>query len=298
MKLSNTILPTFLCGAIILTGCTKPGETTAVGATTGGALGAGVGAVVGAQTGDPWAGAAIGALAGAAAGGAIGNALQAHEEVMQRQDEALERQQRIISTQQSEIKELRRMGQDTITYRAPGDTGSKRIVEERASSIPLVIPPSIANNTFRPSNTPVGSTNSVWRQKDMAAVSTSTKSMAPATATSKKIAEAPIKSAAVASSVAQESSAGAMLSATESADCAKAASEASQAQVQDDVSDKLFHYRRALRLCPSNSGYHNKLGELYLSLNRKDDAKYEFGEALKYDPNNSAAKSNMSKLGR
>lgn len=302
MKASKAIFPTLFVSAVIFSGCTKPGETTAVGATTGGALGAGVGAVVGAQTGDPWAGAAIGAIAGAAAGGAIGNALEAHEEVMQRQDEALERQQRIISSQQSEIKELRRLGQDTITYRAPGDTGSKRVVEERASSIPLVIPPSIANNTFRPSNTPVVSNGAVWRQKDVNTVASAPKKVAPVEVTPKtsnvSSAASSVKPSAVGSQVAQESSVGAMMSATESADCAKAAGEVSQAQVQDDVSDKLFHYRRALRLCPSNSGYHNKLGELYLSLNRKDDAKYEFGEALKYDPSNAAAKANMSKLGR
>ena len=61
-----------------------------------------------------------------------------------------------------------------------------------------------------------------------------------------------------------------------------------------ELADKLFHYRRALRLCPSNPSYHNGLGEIYVSLNRMDDAEYEFREALKLDPNYSPALQNLN----
>jgi tetratricopeptide (TPR) repeat protein len=308
---------------LVATGCTKPGETTAIGATTGGVIGAGVGAVVGGQSGDPFAGAAIGAVAGALAGGAVGNALEAHEEVMQRQDEALERQQRIISSQESEIRELRRLGQDTITYKSPTESSYRRSYEERASSkIDLVIPPSLANKKFNGAATP-----GVWRQKNIGspaivvpsstkpvnAVATNTKSVvasSQATAVPKTEVK-PIVSTKIVEPIQKVQQPEKMNSISEVAainqtaevslmsdDCKKAEQEISQSETQEDASDKLFHLRRALRLCPDNSGYHKKLGDLYLSLNRKDDAKYEFGEAVRLDPNSAEAKSKLNELNK
>ena len=64
------------------------------------------------------------------------------------------------------------------------------------------------------------------------------------------------------------------------------------------MADKLFHYRRALRLCPDNALYHNGLGEIYRSLNRLDDAEYEFREALRLDPGFQTARENLSGLSR
>jgi tetratricopeptide (TPR) repeat protein len=278
MRIINSALSVLFLSSLVLSGCTKPGETTAISATTGGVVGAGMGAVVGAQTGDALTGAAIGAAMGALAGGAIGNALEAHEEVMQRQDEALERQQRIISSQQSEIQELRKIGQDTISFRAPGEPAPQRKVEERASAAPTIVVP---RRLTQPE--PVVS-NNIWRQKEPTPVIKE-----PTTV---------IKSVGNVTTVTTPSALQQNLTPAQSADCVKADEEIAKAQVQEDVADKLFHYRRALRLCPTNPNHHNKIGELYMSLNRKDDARYEFGEALRLDPTNPIAKANMSRLGR
>lgn len=261
MRQINPVGLSFALVTLLVTGCTQPGETTTIGATTGGVLGAGMGAIVGSQTGDALGGAAIGALAGAAAGGAVGNALQAHEEVMQRQDEAIERQQRIISSQQSEIQELRRIGQDTITFRDTSSEPSFRAPEERAAIQRTIVAPKVSQKQE--------TQTSVWKQRSIQNTKTT--------------------SVPVTNTVASVSPA-------QSGDCGKADAEIKKGELQEDVSDKLFHYRRALRLCPGNSGYHNKIGELYLSLNRKEDAKYEFEEALRLSPANTTASSNLKKV--
>ena len=63
----------------------------------------------------------IGGLAGAATGAAIGNAIQAQEEANQTQDEAIERQQQLIRAQAAELEELRRLSQDSVSYRGSED---------------------------------------------------------------------------------------------------------------------------------------------------------------------------------
>ncbi|NMC62480.1 MAG: tetratricopeptide repeat protein, partial [SAR324 cluster bacterium] len=62
-------------------------------------------------------------------------------------------------------------------------------------------------------------------------------------------------------------------------ECGEAQDEVNKANEAIDSADKLFHLRRALRLCPNNSSYHTMLGDLYLKLGRKEDADFEFGEA-------------------
>lgn len=79
-------------------------------------------------------------------------------------------------------------------------------------------------------------------------------------------------------------------------DCDKAAGEVRNAERVQEPADRLFHFRRALRLCPKKPDYHNRLGEAYLSLNRKADAEYEFKEALNIDPSFRPAKENLSTL--
>lgn len=263
MKQINLFGLSLALSAALISGCTQPGETTTIGATTGGVLGAGMGAIVGSQTGDALGGAAIGALAGAAAGGAVGNALQAHEEVMQRQDEAIERQQRIISSQQSEIQELRQIGQDTITFRDTNSEPSFKAPEERAAIQRTIVNPKVQEQQ--------ATATSVWKQRN---------------AENSKTTVTPVTSSV------------ASITPGQSGDCAKADAEIKKGELQEDVSDKLFHYRRALRLCPSNGGYHNKIGELYLSLNRREDAKFEFEEALRLSPGNATASSNLKKVSR
>ncbi len=83
---------------------------------------------------------------------------------------------------------------------------------------------------------------------------------------------------------------------SDSSDCQSAEKEIANANASSDVADKLYHQRRALRLCPENPSYHNGLGEIYLSLNRDEDAMFEFEEALKIDPNYSSASRNLAIL--
>ncbi|MBN8549842.1 MAG: tetratricopeptide repeat protein [Deltaproteobacteria bacterium] len=79
-------------------------------------------------------------------------------------------------------------------------------------------------------------------------------------------------------------------------ECTQAEGEVNKAAGSAELADKLFHYRRALRLCPDNPAYHNGLGEIYLSLNRRNDAEFEFREALNLDPQFQAATNNLNSL--
>ena len=79
-----------------------------------------------------------------------------------------------------------------------------------------------------------------------------------------------------------------------SPECEKAEKEIQSAEGASETADKLFHFRRALRICPSNADFHIKLAKVYQSLNRPDDATYEFKEALKVDPSNTQAKEQLA----
>lgn len=81
-----------------------------------------------------------------------------------------------------------------------------------------------------------------------------------------------------------------------SAECKQAEEEVTQAKISAEASDKLFHYRRALRLCPDSAAHHNGLGEVYMSLGRKVDAEFEFQQALKVEPGFSPAEENLTKI--
>ncbi len=81
-----------------------------------------------------------------------------------------------------------------------------------------------------------------------------------------------------------------------SADCTQAGAEAEKAGRSSELADKLFHLRRALRMCPENATYHNDLGEVYLALNRKTDAAFEFREAVRLDPKHEEAQTNLRGL--
>ena len=79
-------------------------------------------------------------------------------------------------------------------------------------------------------------------------------------------------------------------------ECAQAAQEIEKSNQSSESSEKLFHYRRALRLCPSDARYHIKLGDHYRSLKRLADANFEYKEALALDPANGEAKQRMEDL--
>jgi tetratricopeptide (TPR) repeat protein len=85
-------------------------------------------------------------------------------------------------------------------------------------------------------------------------------------------------------------------SAAVSEECKKADAEVVKASESKEPADQLFHYRRALRLCPGKAEYHLGLGRVYQSLKRSSDAEFEFREALRLDPSLSAAKESLEKV--
>lgn len=82
----------------------------------------------------------------------------------------------------------------------------------------------------------------------------------------------------------------------QSGECKEALSERDLAHDASENSDKLYHLRRALRLCPHNAPLHFELGQVYASMQRRSDAEGEYKEALRIDPNLPAAKKAMSEL--
>lgn len=81
-----------------------------------------------------------------------------------------------------------------------------------------------------------------------------------------------------------------------SEECVRAEGEASRAAQARESADKLFHYRRALRLCPSNPSFHSGLGDVYLSLGRRADAEFEYREALRLSPDDQVVRDKLAAL--
>ncbi len=262
--------------AFCLSSCTQPGETTGVGAAAGGVIGAGLGAIVGSQAGNAGPGLVIGAAAGAGTGALIANALQAQQETLQAQDEAIERQEQVIRAQKSEIDELRRMN-PTGEYTRPQKT-SRLNSPAKSSTATSPASPSVRHEAFDTSVS--ASPKSGFKEKDFNAAS------GGSSLSSERASYRPEVTAAKTSST----------GITGTSECIEAQAEMTKANALQESADKLFHLRRALRLCPGNPSYHNALGELYLKLDRKDDARYEFDEALKLEPGNRQAQANIEYL--
>lgn len=260
MNRALLIRATLVACMVVAQGCTEPGETTGVAAASGGVLGAGLGAIVGNQTGDAGTGLVIGALAGAGAGAAIGNALEAQEQAVRTQDEALERQEKMLRAQNAEIDELRRMrGDTTLPARSSVGVGSY----ERQNR-------GIQEREISPATSP-----------GFDSVDASARG---------SYAKLPSSSAAVSGSHS------AYKGSSDTPECESARTELSQAERAQDNAKKLFHIRRALRLCPNQPEFHNALGEIYLKLGRSSDAEYEFKEALRVDPGFLPAQENLKTL--
>lgn len=259
------IWSSLIVSLVIATGCTEPKETTGVGAAAGGAIGAGLGAIIGSQTGDAGGGLAIGALAGSASGALVGNALQAQQEAVRSQDEAIERQERMIRAQHGEINELRRLNSDEVSKnqaalrnRGPNPIGSSKIASNSFGS----------TNTATEPRARLGTPSGIAERDITANAQPSHERRTfPEEVTQT---EPPVVARAVKDSTNSES-------------CNEAAREAQSASTASEQSDKLFHLRRALRLCPQSPQYHHELGKVYLGLNRKSDAEYEFKQALASD---------------
>ena len=298
----------WLCASMlsVFNGCTEPGETTAVGAATGGVIGAGLGAIVGNQTGDPGAGLVIGSVAGAGAGAAIGNAIEAQQQEIRSQDEALERQQQTLKAQRSELEELRRMQGESVPYNYDYNAKS------RGKSSP-----SLPQGKIQPSTPPrdsiaasyqdyspeqksqrtIEKTEVNLREKPIPSSNETTASTAPVLPkTEGSLKQSEIKPIEEYQNTKTESPASLGPSVAGASQCASGEAEVAKAKEASDSADKLFYLRRALRLCPGVPAYHVALADLYIKLNRKDDAKYELNEALKIDSSFAPAKEKLSGL--
>lgn len=265
----------FLYLAVI--GCTEPGETTGVAAATGGVIGAGLGAIVGSQTGDPGSGLVIGAAAGAGTGALVGNAIEAQEEGIRSQDEAIERQERTIAAQRAELEELRRMNQDSPNSfkRSSFQNRMKTTLDAQSQSMPRASLSRSGTSTISRGNEPT----SALRERNLV---TTPKLTEPP---KEDLSDLPVVTISKSDTTSRLS---------DSAECIQGEQESSKARIASESADKLFHYRRAIRLCPQRAEYHNALGEVYLSLGRKEDATFEFKEALTLDPTNNLAKQNLN----
>jgi len=78
--------------------------------------------------------------------------------------------------------------------------------------------------------------------------------------------------------------------------CSDAEAEATRARTAATDTDKIFYYRRALRLCNTKPNFHIEIGKVYASIGRKEEAELEFSKALEIDPNNSEAQDELTIL--
>jgi Flp pilus assembly protein TadD len=78
--------------------------------------------------------------------------------------------------------------------------------------------------------------------------------------------------------------------------CAEGKEARDAAASSSDNSDKLFHLRKALRLCPNSAETHYELGQAYLHMDRAADASYEFKQALSINPGYAAAQQSLKEL--
>jgi Flp pilus assembly protein TadD len=84
--------------------------------------------------------------------------------------------------------------------------------------------------------------------------------------------------------------------AANSPECKEALNEKELALASTENSDKLFHLRRALRLCPTNAALHYELGNTYAAMERTSNAEEEYKQALSIDPSMAAAKNALADL--
>jgi tetratricopeptide (TPR) repeat protein len=315
-RLQSLLIPLLTISMIACT--TDAGRTTAIGTAAGGAMGAGLGAIVGSQVGSAGDGFLLGAVAGSAAGAAVGNSVEAEEQQLTKQDTAIKRQTKEIEEQKRNLEELRRHNDDSgrasLRYdrsavqplpqqyqpkanvrSIPGDSPSQEYtyaphaeqrVEQRAAPV-LVAPVAKEAGSAAPPSSIFAPINSkpLWKPSDDAAVEDKPvveekveKVVNKASEPVKKIEQKDLNTTASLPPVNESDSTG------DKSECDQADKEIFNASNTTDTSTKLIHYRRALRLCPTNAQYHVSLGDLYRSLNRTSDAKYEYDEALKIDP--------------
>lgn len=309
---SRTLLFTVITG-LVISGCTKPKQTTAVGSVAGGAIGAGLGAIVGNQTGNAGSGVAIGAVAGAATGALIGNALQAQDEKVAAQRETLRRQEQSIRAQRSEIEELRRMQSDTGYSSTRTHNVNAYLVEQKRLQLQKRGPAPRGqpdSSSYSPPPLALKSSEPLARyESTKAPASIEQEKVKASAAVGKGIQERELASAHSTNTIAVKTEAQVEAVAIKDDTKAKIAEtthaksgceegkEAREiAASSSDDSDKLFHLRKALRLCPNNAETHYDLGKAYLNMDRAADANYEFKQALSIDPSFTQAQESLKEL--
>ncbi len=78
--------------------------------------------------------------------------------------------------------------------------------------------------------------------------------------------------------------------------CGEAAKEATRGLKSSSDADRLFYFRRAIRLCPEQPEYYVEVGKVYVNIGRTQDAQHEFNKALELDPDNEAAQEELSMI--
>ncbi len=78
--------------------------------------------------------------------------------------------------------------------------------------------------------------------------------------------------------------------------CIEGETEAERARNATSEADKMFYYRRALRLCPKEPVYHIEMGRVYSEIGKSNDARFSFTKALELDPENEIAQDELSLL--
>jgi tetratricopeptide (TPR) repeat protein len=285
-------------------------------------MGAGLGAIIGSQTGDALGGLALGAAAGAGSGAAIGNALQSQQEAIQTQDEAIERQQQIIRAQAAHIEELRRISQDNVQFGDSGQVEKTTIpgsqygfpVAEKSLRVPAQLGRDWQNES-KPIGTQVTrvidttetavvprfpNEEEAIAQQDLDQTSYPSEpramnnwSKVHASSQVPPVAHPQRDQKELVGALPTSQKAGSV-----SEECKAAEQEAQQAELVSDLADRLFHNRRALRLCPNNPQLHHSIATVYLEQGRVEDARFEFEEALRLDPSYQAAKVALKGMSR
>ena len=282
-------------------------STTAVGTLSGALIGAGLGALAGAVGDDVGEGFVLGSLLGAGTGAFVGRELEEHRVAILSNREFMERQGDKLDSQDRELEELRRNLYNEMSWHL-----------SRTKSAPIKESPIDEKPSRKPRERPLDRP----REKAVAPIIELPKPLKVDSKSLKakpepEVVEVPDSERSHSSeaekpeplrarlrerspSEGEKSSgrkfAAQKLSAAELAICEKAGEEAKRARGAKSKADKLFYYQRALRLCPKNPSYHMALGKLYISIGRTDEARYEFGEALKLVPADRVAADYLKQL--
>ncbi len=294
------------------------------GAAAGAVVGGGLGAVIGSQSGSTAGGLALGTIAGAGVGAMIGHRFQEKDDVIDTQAETIQQQQRQLQLHQNEVDQLRRSTQDQVSFTGNPPASNLVIEKDLKESFPQstnhLASSKIAESNFErapvalesapievPTAMPVEEIEQIQEVKVIEPIISETAIIESEPVVVAKVDVAPVPQQELPKVQAiqemdtraaynwnQETTTASAPSVTP--ECQEAKKEISSAGQAEITAEKLYHFRRAQRLCPEDLTVHTGLGKVYLELDRKDEARHELQEALKRDPENQEAKDLMNKL--